>query len=172
MRRKDSDRKNIKKATLKSKILKNKSKDRDSNFLVMFSSSKALGAIEIGEGMTHCCWPQFMITQETCSTWGILQPVKKFSSNDDISVSVYTVHLNKWLTLHRFSLRFKVSFNIDLFAALANGYLTIRKIYTFLDTSKRDTRIILSAMEDLAYTRDYTLTTCINTCNQIFSKAN
>ena len=34
-------RKNIRKATLNSKILKNKSKDRDSNFLVVFSSSKA-----------------------------------------------------------------------------------------------------------------------------------
>ena len=33
--------KNIRKATWNSKILKNKYKDRDSNFLVVFSSSKA-----------------------------------------------------------------------------------------------------------------------------------
>ena len=38
---KESDRKKIRKATWNSKILKNKSKDRDSNFLVVFSFSKA-----------------------------------------------------------------------------------------------------------------------------------
>ena len=37
---KDNDRKNIRKVTLNSNILKNKPEDRDSNFLVVFSSSK------------------------------------------------------------------------------------------------------------------------------------
>ena len=45
--------KNIRKVTWNSKILKNKSKDRDSNFLVMFSSSKISRAIEKREGMAH-----------------------------------------------------------------------------------------------------------------------
>ena len=53
--------KNIRKVTWNTKILKNKSKDRDSNFLVVFSSSKAWRAIERGEGMAHWCWPQFMM---------------------------------------------------------------------------------------------------------------
>ena len=52
--------KNIRKVTWNSKILKNKSKDSDSNFLVMFSSSKASRAIEKREGMAHWFWPQFM----------------------------------------------------------------------------------------------------------------
>ena len=39
-----------------SKILKNKYKHRDSNFLVVFSFSKAQRAIERGEGTTHWCW--------------------------------------------------------------------------------------------------------------------
>ena len=38
---KDCYKRNIRKAIWKSKILKNKSKDMDSNFLVMLSSSKA-----------------------------------------------------------------------------------------------------------------------------------
>ena len=41
IKEKDSYRKNVRKATWKSKILKNKSGDKDGNFLVMFSSSKA-----------------------------------------------------------------------------------------------------------------------------------
>ena len=45
----------VRKATWNRKILKNKSKDRDSNFLVVFSSRKAWRAIERGEGMTHWC---------------------------------------------------------------------------------------------------------------------
>ena len=45
--------KNIRKATWNSKILKNKSKDRDSNFLVMFSSSKASRTIEKREEIAH-----------------------------------------------------------------------------------------------------------------------
>ena len=40
-KRKIAMEKNIRKATWKSKIFKNKSKDRDSNFLVIFSSCKA-----------------------------------------------------------------------------------------------------------------------------------
>ena len=38
---KDSDKKNIRKVTWNRKILENKYKDRDSNFLVMFSSSRS-----------------------------------------------------------------------------------------------------------------------------------
>ena len=40
-RRKDSNRIEYKESNLEYQILKNKSKDRDSNFLVVFSSSKA-----------------------------------------------------------------------------------------------------------------------------------
>ena len=38
---KDSDKKNIRKVTWNRKILENKYKDRDNNFLVMFSSSRS-----------------------------------------------------------------------------------------------------------------------------------
>ena len=38
---KDSDKKNIRKVTWNRKIFENKYKDRDSNFLVMFSSSRS-----------------------------------------------------------------------------------------------------------------------------------
>ena len=57
----------IKKATWNCKILKNRSKDRDNNFLVAFSSSKAQRPIK-REGMTHWCWPQFVMTHGMCST--------------------------------------------------------------------------------------------------------
>ena len=54
--------------TWNGKILKNKFEDRDSNFLVLFSSSIALRAIEKGEEMTQTCWPQFMMTHEMYAT--------------------------------------------------------------------------------------------------------
>ena len=57
--------------------MKNKSKDRDSNFLVMFSSSKAERAIEKREGMAHWCWPQFVMTHEMCSTCSTQPPKLK-----------------------------------------------------------------------------------------------
>ena len=59
--------KNIRKVTWNNKILKNKSKDRDSNFLVMFSSSKIQRPIEKREGMAHWCWPQIHD-----DTWNVL----------------------------------------------------------------------------------------------------
>ena len=59
----------IRKVTWNTKILKNMSKDSDSHFLVMFSSSKASRAIEKREGMAHWCWQQFVMTHEMCSTY-------------------------------------------------------------------------------------------------------
>ena len=44
-----------KETTWNSKMLKNKSKDCNSNFLVVFSSSKTSRAIKRGQGMTHWC---------------------------------------------------------------------------------------------------------------------
>ena len=46
-KRKDNDRTEYKKSNLKSKIFKSKSKDRDSNFLVIFSSSEAFMKVNI-----------------------------------------------------------------------------------------------------------------------------
>ena len=48
--------KNTRKVTWNNTILKNKSKDRDSEFLVMFSSSKSERIIEKREGMARWCW--------------------------------------------------------------------------------------------------------------------
>ena len=48
--------KNIRKVIWNSKILKNKSKDSGSNFLAMFSSSKAWRVIEKREGLAHWRW--------------------------------------------------------------------------------------------------------------------
>ena len=59
--------KNIRKVTW-SKIVKNKSKDSDNNFLVMFFFSKALRTIEKREEIAHWCWPQFVMTHETRTT--------------------------------------------------------------------------------------------------------
>ena len=53
-----------------------KSKDMDSTFCVVFSSSKAEGAIDRGEEMTHWLWPQFM-THGPCSTCSISSQIKK-----------------------------------------------------------------------------------------------
>ena len=52
------------KATWKSTLLKNMSKDKDNIFLVMFSSNKSWTAIEKGEGMTHWCGPQLITARE------------------------------------------------------------------------------------------------------------
>ena len=43
----------------------------------MFSFSKASRAIERGEGMTHWCWPQFVMTHETCSEYRTWPQIKK-----------------------------------------------------------------------------------------------
>ena len=43
-------------------------KDRDIDFLVMSSSSKAQGAIEREKGMIHWHWSKFVMRHETCST--------------------------------------------------------------------------------------------------------
>ena len=61
--------KNIRKVTWNSKILKNKFKDSHSNFVSMFSSSKASRAIEKREGMAPWCWSQFVMTHEMWSTY-------------------------------------------------------------------------------------------------------
>ena len=58
----------IRKVTWNSTILKNKSTDSNSNFLVMFSSSKASKAIEKREGIVHWCWPQFVMTLKMYSS--------------------------------------------------------------------------------------------------------
>ena len=63
--RKQGDKKtlenNISKVAWNSKNLKNKPKERDSNFLVMFSPSKTQRAIEKGKGMAYWCWSGFGI---------------------------------------------------------------------------------------------------------------
>ena len=41
---------------------------RDSNFLVLFSSSKSWRMIDRGEGMTHWCWAQLVMKHGMCST--------------------------------------------------------------------------------------------------------
>ena len=38
----------------------------------MFSSGMVQRVIERRDRMTRCCWPQFVMTHETCSTWSIL----------------------------------------------------------------------------------------------------
>ena len=43
-------------------------KDRDIDFLVMSSFSKAQGAIEREKGMIHWHWSKFVMRHETCST--------------------------------------------------------------------------------------------------------
>ena len=58
--------KNIWKATWKSKILKNKSKDRESNFLVVFSSTKTERAIERRRD------DSLMLTTIRDDTWNVL----------------------------------------------------------------------------------------------------
>ena len=77
--RKCSDRKEYKERNLEySKTLKHKSKDRGSNFLVVFSwKKKAQRAIERGEGMAHWCWPQFLMTHETCPTCSTKLQIRK-----------------------------------------------------------------------------------------------
>ena len=57
--------KNVRKATWKSKILKHKSKDRDSHFLVLFSPSKARRAFERGED-------SLMLATIRDDTWNVL----------------------------------------------------------------------------------------------------
>ena len=66
---------NVKKANWKSKILKNKSKDMDSNFLIIIFFSKALRDIERGEKVAHWCWSQFVMT--VCSMQNIVQNSKR-----------------------------------------------------------------------------------------------
>ena len=68
MRRNNEIAHNRTKATPKSKIWMTKSKDRDSNFMISVSSSKAQRAIEKREGMTLWCRPNLVMTYETCST--------------------------------------------------------------------------------------------------------
>ena len=50
LRRKDSDKKEYKKSNLESKILKNKSEDKDSHFLVIFSYSKSKNLLRQEKG--------------------------------------------------------------------------------------------------------------------------
>ena len=61
--------KNTRKVSWNSKILRSKSKDRDSNFLVMFSSSKARRAIEKREGISD--GPPMLATIRG-DTWNVL----------------------------------------------------------------------------------------------------
>ena len=61
--------KNIRKVSWNSEILKNKSKDSDSNFLVMFSASKASRAIDNSEKRRY---GPLMLATIRDDTWNVL----------------------------------------------------------------------------------------------------